>query len=222
MSHRPKESVESIEGESRPSEVAAHIARCAARLFATQGFDATPVSAIVETAGVTKPTLYYHFGSKEGLALALLSGPIAELTERSRAILNGSTDPVRGLEDLIAENFAFSRDDPDRSRFLFAVSFGPLEPQWASALNRAGERCSSLFVEAAAKLADAEVIAAESIESCASSIWGQVIVRTMNFLYHGQDLGAELPGRLVSELLWGFATPRTRRLRWGDTCVERT
>ncbi len=220
MSNRSAESL--IAGEARASEVARHIARCAARLFATQGYDGTPVSAIVEAAGVTKPTLYYHFGSKEGLALALLSGPIAELTERSRAILDAEADPIRGLEKLIAEHFAFSRDDPDRTRFLFAVSFGPLEPQWANALNRAGERCSSVFEEAAASLAKAGVIAPESIQSCASSIWGQVVIRTMNFLYHDQELDSELPARLVAELLWGFATAETRRKRMGDPRVERS
>ena len=41
-----------------------------------RGYDATPVRAIVEAAGVTKPTLYYHFGSKEGLAQALDPVPL--------------------------------------------------------------------------------------------------------------------------------------------------
>jgi len=196
--------------EASASEVARHIARCAARLFATQGYDGTPVSAIVEAAGVTKPTLYYHFGSKEGLALSLLSRPIAELEERSRAILDAETDPIRGLERLIAENFAFSRDDPDLTRFLFAVGFGRPEASWANELNRGGERCTAMFVEAASRLARGGIIAPESIESCARSIWGQVVIWTMNFLYHGQEFEPDLPTRLVAELLWGFATPEAR------------
>ncbi len=48
------------------------ILRVAARLFATRGFEATSVREIVEAAGVTKPTLYYYFGSKEGLATGAL------------------------------------------------------------------------------------------------------------------------------------------------------
>jgi AcrR family transcriptional regulator len=51
-----------VKGE--PSETARHIARVAARLFAARGYDATPVRAIVEAAGVTKPTLYYHSAAR--------------------------------------------------------------------------------------------------------------------------------------------------------------
>ena len=42
------------------------------------GFDATSVREIVEAAGVAKPTLYYYFGSKEGLAQALLTVPLVQ------------------------------------------------------------------------------------------------------------------------------------------------
>ncbi|MCA1685458.1 MAG: TetR/AcrR family transcriptional regulator, partial [Planctomycetia bacterium] len=68
------------------SAVARHIARVAARQFASRGYDATPVRAIVEAAGVTKPTLYYHFGSKEGLARALLTLPMTGLVNTLQAI----------------------------------------------------------------------------------------------------------------------------------------
>lgn len=49
-----------------------HVLRAAAQLFAERGFDAVSVREIVQAAGVTKPALYYHFGSKEGLALAIM------------------------------------------------------------------------------------------------------------------------------------------------------
>ena len=61
------------------SPVARHIARAAARLFAERGYDATSVREIVEAAGVAKPTLYYYFRSKEGLAQALFTVPLTNL-----------------------------------------------------------------------------------------------------------------------------------------------
>ncbi|MCC6575289.1 MAG: efflux RND transporter periplasmic adaptor subunit [Planctomycetes bacterium] len=45
----------------------------AAELFAARGYDAVSVREIVEACGVTKPALYYHYGSKEGLARAVIS-----------------------------------------------------------------------------------------------------------------------------------------------------
>lgn len=48
------------------------ILECALALFASRGYDAVSVGGIAEAAGITKPTLYYYFGSKEGLFTALL------------------------------------------------------------------------------------------------------------------------------------------------------
>src|SRR5437763_7281448 len=107
-------------------EVARQIARVAARLFAERGYDATSVREIVEAAGVTKPTLYYHFGSKEGLAQALFTVPMARLVAAWRAILDGPGDPAAKLEAVAEAHFAFGREDPDRARFAFALYFGPL------------------------------------------------------------------------------------------------
>lgn len=46
--------------------------QCAKELFYAKGYDAVGVQEIVDRAGITKPTLYYYFGSKLGLLKALL------------------------------------------------------------------------------------------------------------------------------------------------------
>lgn len=48
------------------------IIKCALQLFSSKGYDAVGISEIVNMAGITKPTLYYFFGSKEGLFKELL------------------------------------------------------------------------------------------------------------------------------------------------------
>jgi AcrR family transcriptional regulator len=42
----------------------------AENLFITLGYEATTLEDVVRTAGVTRPVVYEHFGSKEGLFLA--------------------------------------------------------------------------------------------------------------------------------------------------------
>src|SRR4051812_24387581 len=42
-------------------------------LFAVKGYDATAVREICEAAGITKPTLYHFYGSKDGVLRALVS-----------------------------------------------------------------------------------------------------------------------------------------------------
>src|SRR5882724_4350204 len=48
------------------------IIRVATHLFHKNGYQATTVDEIAETTGVTKSNLYYHFRSKEELALETL------------------------------------------------------------------------------------------------------------------------------------------------------
>lgn len=45
----------------------------ALELFYTKGYDSVGVQEIAENAGITKPTLYYYFGSKIGLLKEILS-----------------------------------------------------------------------------------------------------------------------------------------------------
>src|SRR5512144_2504974 len=46
--------------------------RAAADVFDRKGYAAASVREIVERAHLTKPVLYYHFGSKEGILVAIL------------------------------------------------------------------------------------------------------------------------------------------------------
>ena len=86
------------QGGIKPAAV--HIARVAARLFATQGYDATSVREIVEGAGVAKPTLYYYYRSKEGLAKALV--PVAPVEPGgaacARSCHRARSGPVPGAD----------------------------------------------------------------------------------------------------------------------------
>jgi AcrR family transcriptional regulator len=52
--------------------VRTRLLNAAVRVFDRKGYAAASVREVAEMAGVTKPALYYHFGSKEGLLLAIL------------------------------------------------------------------------------------------------------------------------------------------------------
>ena len=55
-----------------PTDARDRLLAAAARLFYAHGIAATGIDALLREAGVAKMTLYHHFGSKEGLALAFL------------------------------------------------------------------------------------------------------------------------------------------------------
>lgn len=56
----------------RRAETRAALVAAAADLFADQGFDAVSVDAVAAAAGRTSGAVYDHFGSKQGLLLAVL------------------------------------------------------------------------------------------------------------------------------------------------------
>jgi|SRR5215469_11894621 len=56
----------------RRAETRAALIAAAAELFADQGFDAVSVDAVSAAAGRTSGAVYDHFGSKQGLLLAVL------------------------------------------------------------------------------------------------------------------------------------------------------
>ncbi len=206
------------------SEVARHIARTAARLFAERGYDATSVREIVEAAGVTKPTLYYHFGSKEGLAQAVLTRPMTEFVARLTAHLD-EADPVEGLVAHFRTHFEFLREDPDRGRFYYALAFGPHKSSLFEELVGFGLQLHGLLVGQVDRLVEAGKVEAGRAGRFILACQGAVNVLMKDALYHhackaaGIEPGAlaglagDGPGdveALVDDLLHGFgprATP---------------
>jgi AcrR family transcriptional regulator len=202
------------------NDAARGIARVAARLFATQGYEATSVRTIVEEAGVTKPTLYYHFGSKEGLAQAVLILPMSLLAEKMRMILETRGDPIEALVRIVEAHFDFCREDADAARFFFALAFGPRNSELMRQVKGAMEALPELMIEGIRRLADAGIIAPERIDAFAMSCRGMIVITMMDYLYHGRhpdcvpdwldSNGNFRPGladRLVGDLLHGFALP---------------
>lgn len=193
------------------SEVARHVARTAAGLFARRGYDATSVREIVEAAGVTKPTLYYHFGSKEGLAQALLHRPLTGLVETLGRIVEEEGDPVEVFDRLVEAHFAFCREEPDRARFYYAICVGPHSSDLSAELLRFGPRLDASIEVAIGRLTAEGVVAADRGPDLLRACRGMITSTVMEYLYkpgEGQvDLGPALARRLVGDLLWGFAVP---------------
>jgi AcrR family transcriptional regulator len=194
--------------EPERAEIPARIARAAAHLFAMDGYDATSVRHIVEAASVTKPTLYYYFESKEGLARALLTTPIRRLTSALDSFVGGPAPATEKLAAVIDEHLKLCRDDPDMARFAYALFFGPRSSKLAVELADLGQ----LLVESVHKviccLADEGVIETDRIEECTAAARGLICIYTMDFLYRDLVLPAELSKRLVVDLLQGFGQRR--------------
>jgi len=63
------------------------------------GFRAASLDAILQSSGVTKGALYFHFGSKQSLGYAVVEERVKPLVrERYIAPFKTATDPIEGLK----------------------------------------------------------------------------------------------------------------------------
>ena len=100
---------------------------CALALFCQRGYDAVGVSALVEAAGVTKPTLYHYFDSKRGLLDALLQREAGRLLGELLQASIYQGDLILTLEKLTRAYFNFAQNDADYYRMQLGMYFSPPE-----------------------------------------------------------------------------------------------
>ena len=193
--------------KSETSPMARHIARVAAKLFAERGYDATSIREIVEAAGVAKPTLYYYFRSKEGLAQALLTVPLSGLAATLRHLVTTVEEPIRCLEEVMEAQYAFCREDPDRARFIYALLFGPMGSEVAGELEPFKTDLFESTAAAVRRLAEAGIVSRERVEACTSACRGLIVISTLDYLYGDKALGQELAHQQVNDVLRGLGNP---------------
>lgn len=101
----------------RQMDVRSEILTQATRLFAEQGYDGTSVQQIADAVGIRKPSLLYHFRSKDELRENVL----AEMLAHWNAVLPGLLLKASTEERFDATMEALTEffiEDPDRARLF--------------------------------------------------------------------------------------------------------
>ncbi len=93
-------------------------------LFAEKGYGSTAVREIVARAGVTKPVLYYYFGSKEGLFRSILEyarSLTKDVADRAWETAGTALERYTILFDSVFEVAAAHRS---MVRLMYSLAFG--------------------------------------------------------------------------------------------------
>lgn len=102
-------------------------------LFAVRGYDAVGVQEIATAAGVTKPTLYHHFGNKQGLFRALLERDSRVFLTKLETATTYEPELGRNLEhnltQLVRVYLSFAQTQPDFYRLLASSYLAPPESE---------------------------------------------------------------------------------------------
>ena len=101
------------------------ILQSALSLFSEKGYDATSVREICEASGITKPTLYHFYGSKEGVYRALVDGTLESMRMQMTQALEEGGSLADRLRRLTLTYFDASRAEPDLARFILSLTHEP-------------------------------------------------------------------------------------------------
>ena len=172
----------------------------ALEVFADRGFYGTSMDELAETAGVTKPVFYKHFGSKRSLYLELLEDVGHRLIDEITKVTAAASGPRQQVEVGFEAYFRFVADNEHAFRLLFGGSprrGGSVDHD----LTAAGRRVEDAIAEAIAPLIDAP-IDPEHRRLLAQGIVGLAEATGRYWLAEGRQLDPGTLGRRIAALAW--------------------
>lgn len=164
--------------------------------FASHGFNGVSMDRVAEAAGVTKPVLYQHFGSKRALYLELVDDVADRLADEVVKATTDAASPREQVEAGFGAYFRFVTEHRDAYRLLFTA-----DSRRDRDLTEAVVRVEETFARIVAELIDVEGLAEEDRLLLARGIVGIAEVTSRH------SLGAAAPdpdalARRVATLAW--------------------
>ncbi|ARN18702.1 TetR family transcriptional regulator [Piscinibacter gummiphilus] len=89
------------------------ILRAATKVFARYGYDGGSVEKISQTAKTYDRMIYYYFGNKEGLFIAVLEDIYQRMDDAEAKFAPDPSDPVEALKTVVRFKVAYYRKNPD-------------------------------------------------------------------------------------------------------------
>jgi TetR/AcrR family transcriptional regulator len=106
-----------------------NIKQKALELFSVNGYEATGVQMIADSSGISKPTLYYYFGSKKGLFEDIIYERNTRLVELIRRAAEYRKDIVTNVRKVTASYFDFAKRNKEYYRMVLSTWFYPQESE---------------------------------------------------------------------------------------------
>lgn len=122
----------------RPADRREQILRHALRLFVEHGIQHVSTRQIAQAVGISQPSLYAHFKSRDAIAVELSERAFAQFSARiSQAAASGGT-PVERLHRMGAEYVAFGLEHSAAYRVAFMLERPGVDPADHAVIHKAG------------------------------------------------------------------------------------
>jgi AcrR family transcriptional regulator len=139
----------------------------AVTVFTERGYQSASMDTVAERVGVTKPVLYTHFGSKEGLLLACIARVRADLLSVTTAAVGSGSGPEEMLRRGIQAFFDYLDSQGPRWMLLWSE---------AEASAAAGSACEAVRTQQTDFIAELLATQAPDTEPQRLAGWAHVIV----------------------------------------------
>lgn len=168
-------------------------------MFAEFGYPNASIGDLAAAVGVSKPTVYYHFGNKAGLFQAVLDRAQDRVFERFQDVVNDGLSWREKLVSLIETIFAFTHEETDLVRVTFYAAFTTRHELPAQVDHtKKGARNFSMFHGAIQEGQLAGDLAGHDSMELALGLWGQAVNHVMTYLLtHEVSLDRALAVRMV-------------------------
>lgn len=123
------------------------ILNTACQLFSEKGYDAVGVQEICEKSGITKPTLYYFFGSKKGLLKALADEKGEILYNSLRLACTYKHDFFNSMMDTIKAEIIFAKENPEYFRLHGNLMHAPVNSESGQCYSELKTKLNALILE---------------------------------------------------------------------------
>ena len=123
------------------------ILNTAIRLFSQKGYEGVGVQEICDNAGITKPTLYYFFKSKQGLLQAIADSKGAELLQRLGDAAVYEHDFLKSLTRILTAVIDFALAYPDFFNLHSVLLNAPGNAETEAVYAPLKKRFDSVFAE---------------------------------------------------------------------------
>ena len=116
-------------------------------LFATRGFDTTSVEEIASQAGVTKPVVYEHFGSKEGIYAVIVDREVQQKVNTISQSLVSADHPRAIVENTALALLDYIDQHTDGFRVLVRDAPSESNNSYSSIIGDVASRVEHLLAE---------------------------------------------------------------------------
>ena len=186
----------------------------ALNIFTEKGYASTSVREIVEAARVTKPVLYYYFGSKEGIYMELMSEPFKVLEKILVETAHEELSSRERVMQMYNRIFLLFIENIKSARLMYSIYYGP--PQGApfidfEAYHLKIKEVTGLIVKDGIKSGEFRPVNADTLT------W--VLIGALNFVFeeqlchHCAMIDKKGLSAMLALIFDGVATSKSKRKR---------